>query len=125
MIGMDYDTTRMGRIFAVHLARGEDILGALENLLAAEGVRRGVILTGYGTVDRLHYHRVPTSEIVPTDEYLTVEAPLEILSIDGWIMEGVIHSHIAVSDRERAFGGHLEKGTRVLYLCGLVLAELV
>jgi uncharacterized protein len=39
-------------------------------------------------------------------------------------MDGFFHSHITVADRERAFGGHLEKGTRVLYLCNIVLAEL-
>jgi uncharacterized protein len=121
---MEYDTTRLGRVFTVRLGKGEDILGALQELVTREGIKRGVILTGYGTVDRCCYHRVTTAEIMPTDEHLTVDAPLEILSIDGWVIEGGLHSHILVADRDRAFGGHLDEGTRVLYLCNLVLAEL-
>ena len=40
------------------------------------------------------------------------------------IAGGVPHLHMVVSDHEKAYSGHLEKGCRVLYLAEVVIIEL-
>ena len=53
----------------------------------------------------------------PKDEFKTVKGPFEILSAGGIIANGEPHLHITLSAPEKgAFGGHLEKGCRILYL---------
>jgi uncharacterized protein len=49
--------------------------------------------------------------------YKTVKGPFEILNAGGIIAAGEPHIHITLSSLGKgAFGGHLEKGCRVLYL---------
>lgn len=121
---MIYGNASIKRTVVVHLDRGEDLLESLRQIVAAEGIRNGLILTAYGTLDRVRFHSVMTNALPPSDTFITVEAPLEVLSVTGSIAGGEIHAHITVADLEKSFGGHLEPGCRVLYLCDLVLAEL-
>jgi len=53
------------------------------------------------------------------------DKPLELSSIDGVIADGKPHLHAVVSDKEKAYSGHLEEGCRVLYLAEIVIVELV
>jgi predicted DNA-binding protein with PD1-like motif len=53
----------------------------------------------------------------PADIYKTVKGPFEILNAGGIIADGQPHIHITLSAPDKgAFGGHLEKGCRILYL---------
>ena len=46
-----------------------------------------------------------------------MKGPSEILSASGIIADGETHIHITLSNAEKGiYGGHLEKGCRVLYL---------
>ncbi|MEW6045452.1 MAG: PPC domain-containing DNA-binding protein [Bacillota bacterium] len=121
---MVFGTGSIRRVVVIHLDRGEDVLESLRQIVRAEQIRNGVILTGYGTLDRFSYHAVTTAGLPPQDRFVTVERPLEIVGIHGVIADGEIHAHIAVADLERGFGGHLEPGCRVLYLCDVVIGEV-
>jgi len=49
---------------------------------------------------------------------------LEILAISGVVADYHVHAHMVLSNRERAFGGHLEPGCRVFSLVELAIARL-
>ncbi len=121
---MNYGNGSLGKIHIIHLDRNEDILESLRRFAAAHGIRNGVVLTGYGTIDRCRFHSVTSNSLPPKDEFITVRSPLEVLGIHGLIANGEIHAHIEVADLEHSFGGHLEPGCRVLYLCDVAVAEL-
>lgn len=55
--------------------------------------------------------------------YKTVKGPFEILNAGGIIADGEPHIHITLSSPKGAFGGHLEKGCRVLYLSEITLLK--
>lgn len=108
-------------IVVVRCDRGEDFLGCLEKAVEEYEIENGLILTGYGTLDKSNVHMVTTTGF-PVNEYFDKkEEALEVLSLDGIIADGKIHAHIVISDTEYAYGGHLEPGCRVLYLCEAVL----
>ena len=51
------------------------------------------------------------------DVFRTVKGAFEILGGGGIIADGQPHIHITLSEQEKpAFGGHLEKGCKILYL---------
>ncbi|MCL6614258.1 MAG: DNA-binding protein, partial [Firmicutes bacterium] len=50
--------------------------------------------------------------------------PRKPSAIQGLIIDGQPHLHAVVSDRERAYAGHLENGCRVLYLAEIAAMEL-
>lgn len=60
---------------------------------------------------------VASTALKAQNEYRTVKRASEILSGGGIIADGEPHIHIALSNPEKGvYGGHLEKGCRVLYL---------
>ena len=40
-------------------------------------------------------------------------APADLISMNGYIINGTIHAHMTLANPEKAFGGHLEPGTNV------------
>jgi uncharacterized protein len=44
--------------------------------------------------------------------------------VTGYVIEGRVHAHITIVNTERAFGGHLEPGTKVFTFAVVTLAEL-
>ena len=121
-----FTSDRVGRTFVLKLEQGEDILEGIEKLIERENVENAVVLSGIATVDRLSLHMVTTLGY-PFDYVMDnrEEEPLEVASIDGLICDGEPHLHCVVSDTEKAYAGHLHHGCRVLYLCEIVIQELL
>jgi len=83
-----------------------------------------VVLGGYGTLAAYHLHWV-THNRIPTDNaFGRGEGGIEILSMNGLVVDGEPHIHVALSTQEGAFGGHLEPGCVAYVLCELFLAEV-
>jgi hypothetical protein len=40
-------------------------------------------------------------------------APADIVSINGYVIDGRIHAHMTLTDENKAFGGHVEPGNNV------------
>ena len=121
---MKYGFLKAKHIVVIGLGPGEDLLGAIEKIVAREKIRDAAIFSGFGTLDRVHLHWVTTMGFPPVSHYQKKKGPFELLSVDGIIANGEIHIHIVISDTQYSYGGHLEKGTRVLYLCEIALAVL-
>jgi len=113
----------LSRLFVVRLDTGEDVLESLRAAVAEAGIRHGAILTGAGSINGYHVHVVKTTNIPPGNIFFQGEGAFDVLSINGFIMDGRVHAHITFSDTDKAMGGHLEEGCRVLTFCVVVLAE--
>lgn len=81
------------------------------------------MLTAAGSLSECTYHRVKSLAAKAEDEFITVKAPMEILNINGLIAAGEPHLHLTLSADQGAFGGHLEKGCRVLYRAEITIAK--
>jgi predicted DNA-binding protein with PD1-like motif len=66
---------------------------------------------------------VKTTNMPPGNVFVKGEGPFDILTITGLIVNGEVHSHVAFSNTESAFGGHIEEGCIVLTFAVIVLAE--
>ena len=109
-----------------------DLLEAISEAIAAEGIRAGVIVSGLGALKKAVFRNLrwfpATYPVTPQDRlYLELEQPMELVSLMGWIAPkkagGVeIHAHFAASmvDGENivTLGGHLTEGT----VCGIKVA---
>jgi predicted DNA-binding protein with PD1-like motif len=73
-----------------------------------------VILAGAGSVRGYQVHQVSNREFPSKNLFVKdPTAPADMISMNGYIMDGKIHAHVTLADPERAFGGHLEPGTTV------------
>ena len=123
---MDYFSLRnSGRVFALRFDPGDDLLEGIQAFILKENIRDAYVASAIGTLDHCVLHMVMTTSYPPVEHFERWEdRPLEVSSIDGLIAGGVPHLHMVVSDHEKAYSGHLEKGCRVLYLAEVVIIEL-
>lgn len=114
-----------GKVYILRLDQGDYVLESICQLIKEKNIRHGVVVSGIGTLDRCVMHMV-TSTGYPPQEYFTrwENQALELLSLQGIIADGCPHLHMVVSDKEKAYGGHLEEGCRILYLGEVVIQEI-
>lgn len=118
-----YEAGEPGRMIILHIGKGEAILESIEKAIEQYGIQNGVIVSGIGSASKICYHRIGNTAKEPTNEYITVEGPIEVTSIQGLIINGRPHPHINCCSRDRAFGGHLEHGSIVQYLGEIGILE--
>lgn len=127
-----------GRILAIRLAPGEDVLASMHRMLLDARITQGVILSGVASLEHAtvrNIHNFPPSwPIRPEDRHTSrIDGPLEILAMQGNVAaapdgELIIHCHLEFSVGEPAshtFGGHLLEDTIVGTAGEIFIAELV
>ena len=121
---MEFGAFDLKKIHVLRVDPGEDILAAVEQFIAAANLQQAVVLGGYGTMAAYHLHWVMHNRI-PTDNlFRKGEGGIEILAMNGLVVEGRPHIHIALADPEGGFGGHLEPGCIAYVVCEIYFGEL-
>lgn len=120
-----YVGEKYGRHVVMHLGKGELILEGIESEVKRLNIQTGIVTSGIGSACKIVYHRIGDISDSPTNEYITVEGPIEIGSIQGIIIDGQPHLHIVCCDKENAFSGHLEPGSKVQCLVEISMIELL
>jgi len=109
-------------VYRVSLDRGALLLESINDVIQAKGIRDGQVIISSGSVQECTYHFVASTAVKAQNEYRTVKGPSEILSGGGIVADGEPHIHIALSNAEKGvYGGHLEKGCRILYLAEITV----
>lgn len=114
----------MGRVIVINLKRGELLLESIEEELEKLGVKDAIITGAIGSLKKAVFHRVTGMGREPEDEFITIEKPMELASLQGIVANGRAHFHMVTSDLEATYTGHLEPGTEVLYLVEISLVEI-
>ena len=117
-------TDSITKIHIIRLDKGEYVLESIKDYIKKCNIEEGVIVSAIGTLDYCILHMVMTTDYPVVQHFEKWEdKPLELSSIDGIIADGQPHLHAVVSNHEKAYSGHLEEGSRVLYLCEIVILE--
>jgi predicted DNA-binding protein with PD1-like motif len=102
------------RILVLRFRYQADLLAGIESMVKQQKIRNAVILAGAGSVRNYHIHSVSNRTFPSKNTYLKdPAAPADIVSMNGYIINGQIHAHMTMTNAEHAFGGHLEPGTNV------------
>lgn len=113
------------RVIVVRMKHKTDLLAGIGNAVEVNGIRNAVILAGTGSVTSYHYHVVCNTSFPTKNIFVkNVSAPADIVGMNGYIVGGRVHAHIAFSDESKAFGGHLEPGTSVFTFAIVTLGVL-
>jgi predicted DNA-binding protein with PD1-like motif len=107
-------TSQFDRIEIVRMKPGTDMLEGLEKFINEKNVKNAVILTGIGSVTDYHYHVVSDKNLPPAEEDPKASVAMDLIAMQGYIMNKRIHAHITLSDENSVVGGHLEPGTKAL-----------
>ncbi len=102
------------RIVVLRFKYRADLLKGLEQMVASEKIDNAVILSGIGSVRNYHVHSVSNREFPSKNVFVKdPTAPADILSVNGYVIDGRVHAHITLADANGSFGGHLEPETNV------------
>jgi len=107
-------TSGFDRIEIIQMKPGTDMLDGLNMAVVEKKIKNAVILAGIGSVTDYHYHVVTDKNLPPAQEYPKASVAMDLVSVQGYILNGRVHAHIALSDENSVVGGHLEKGTIAL-----------
>ncbi len=116
-------SSEVKRVLMVRMSNGDDLLKSLQQAVKENGIKNGAILSGLGSATAYHVHVVETTKLPPGDVFFKEDGPYDIISITGLVIDGRVHAHITLSNTEKALGGHLEEGTKVLTFCVVTIAE--
>lgn len=114
---------QIAEVYRIRLDRGDLLRETIDETILKYDIQDGAVLTAAGSLQECTFHRVKTLAEKPEQEFSTVKEPMEILNIDGLIASGEPHLHVTLSGAKGAFGGHLEKGCRVLYRAELTVVK--
>jgi predicted DNA-binding protein with PD1-like motif len=102
------------RIVTLRFKFGADLLAGMEKMVAQEKIRNAVILAGAGSVRGYQLHQVSNRDMPSKNMFeKDPNAPADLISMNGYVIDGKIHAHMTLATPDHAFGGHLEPGTEV------------
>jgi len=102
------------RVLVLRFKYQADLLAGLESMVKQHKIRNAVILAGAGSLRSYHLHSVSNRTFPSKNIYLQdPTAPSDLVSMNGYIVDGKVHAHVTLTNEEKAFGGHLEAGTTV------------
>ena len=119
-----FGAAQIQEIYRVRLDRGDLLLESLLEIIKKYDIQDGALLTAVGSLQECTFHGVMSLAEKPEQKFTTKKGPMEILNINGIIAGGEPHFHMTLSDPSGpSFGGHLEKGCKVLYRAELTIAK--
>ena len=110
----------------VTFKRGDMIVEQLTEMLRDEGIVMALITSGLGAFDRCNLHVIGGTGLPPVEEFVHLEGPIEVGSIQGTVIGGQPHIHVVVQDvaNDKVYAGHLEPDSRVCYRAAVGLVVL-
>ncbi len=107
-------TGKFDRIVTLRFKYQADLLAGMEKMVKEQKIKNAVILSAFGSVRNYHIHQVTNRTFPSKDTYVQdPTAPADLISMNGYIIDGQIHAHLTLATPSGAFGGHLEPGTNV------------
>jgi predicted DNA-binding protein with PD1-like motif len=114
---------KIEEVYRIRLDRGDLLLETILDTIKKHDIQDGALLTAVGSLQECTFHGVVSLAEKPEQKFTTLKEPMEILNINGMIAAGEPHFHMTLSNMKGAFGGHLEKGCKVLYRAELTIAK--
>jgi predicted DNA-binding protein with PD1-like motif len=107
-------TGHFDRIVVLRFKYKTDLLAGMEQMVKQEHIQNGVILSGAGSVRGYQIHQVSNRTMPSHDTFeKNPTQPADLVSMNGYIINGRVHAHITLGTTEKAIAGHLEPGTTV------------
>jgi predicted DNA-binding protein with PD1-like motif len=107
-------TGHFDRIVILRFKYKADLLAGLTQMAKQEHIQNGVILSGIGSVRGYQMHQV-TNRTLPVEEMYESNptGPADLVSMNGYVINGRVHAHITLGTPDKTMAGHLEPGTTV------------
>jgi uncharacterized protein len=107
-------TGHFDRVVVLRLKYQTDLLAGLQKMVKQENIRNGVILSAIGSVRGYQVHQVRNRTLPSQDTFVkNPTEPADLVSMNGYVIEGKLHPHVTLATPDKVIAGHLEPGTEV------------
>ena len=117
-------SSNFSRVVVVRLKNGTDLLKGLQKAVEKEKIKNAVILSGIGSLTDYHVHTVDNRTFPPKSVFMKDDVPVDLLNVNGYVIDGRIHCHITFTTDKKALGGHLEPGSKAFTFAIITLGVL-
>jgi predicted DNA-binding protein with PD1-like motif len=107
-------TGHFDRIVVLRFKYKTDLLAGMQKMVKQENIRNGVILSALGSVRGYQVHQVSNRTLPSQDTFVkNPTEPADLVSMNGYVIEGKLHPHVTLATPDKVIAGHLEPGTEV------------
>ena len=103
------------RVVVIRLKYKANLLDGMKKVVAEQHIQNGVILSAVGSLRGYEIHTVSGRELPAEETYVkNPTQAVDLVSMNGYVINGRIHAHMTVATPDRVIAGHVEPGNEVL-----------
>jgi predicted DNA-binding protein with PD1-like motif len=107
-------TGHFDRVVVLRFKYKANLLAGIEKIVQQEHIQNGVILSAAGSVRGYEVHQVSNRDFPSKDTFeKNPTAPADLVSMNGYVINGKVHAHLTLATPDKVIAGHLEPGTEV------------
>ena len=116
---------KIGRVVIFRFKNDADLLAGMEKMIKEEKIKNAVILSGIGSLKGYQVHQISNRDFPSKNMFVKdPTAPCDMIGMNGYVINGRLHAHMTLSNPDKAFGGHLEPGSKVFTFAIVTLGIL-
>ena len=102
------------RIVLIRLKSRANLLEGMKKIVAEQHIQNGVILSAIGSLRGYEVHSISIRDL-PTQDTIVKNPtqPVDLVSMNGYVINGRIHAHMTLATPDRVIAGHVEEGNEV------------
>jgi predicted DNA-binding protein with PD1-like motif len=113
------------RVVILRFKHQADLLAGLERMVKERKIHNAVILSGIGSLRNYHVHSVSNRDFPSKNIFIKdTDTPADIVSINGYVIDGRVHPHMTLTDGDKSWGGHIEADNKVFTFAIVTLGVL-
>jgi len=107
-------TGHFDRIVVIRLKAKTNLLAGITKVVQEQHIQNGVILSGIGSLRGYEVHSVSNRDLPTQDTFVkNPTQPADLVSVNGYVINGRIHAHMTLATPDRVIAGHMEAGNEV------------
>jgi predicted DNA-binding protein with PD1-like motif len=113
------------RIVVLRFKYQTDLLAGIEKIVKEQKIGNAVILAGAGSLRGYHVHSVSNRSFPSKNVFVKdPNAPSDLVSMNGYVINGKVHAHVMLAYDDKSWGGHLEPGSEVFTFAVVTLGVM-
>lgn len=102
------------KIVVIRLKFKANLLEGMKKILLEQHIQNGVILSAVGSLRGYDVHTATNRDLPPQNTFVkNPTQPVDIVSMNGYVINGRIHAHMTLATPDRVIAGHVEAGNEV------------
>lgn len=107
-------TGHFDRIVIIRLKYKANLLEGMKKIVKEQHIQNGVILSAVGSLRGYEIHTVSNRDMPSEDTFVkNPTQPADLVSMNGYVINGRIHAHMTIATPDRVIAGHVEEGNEV------------